>query len=180
MKTTINILLVFLACTVFATPLAANSFPSVEGRLFNDKSFIFPDDLLENKPVIIALTLSSSRKNGEEQQAHFIEWQRKFNEASSNLHAVAVYHISVIDGAPFFVRGAIRSGIAKEYGNLVDASRGGVLYLSKSERFASDAGIAIDGEPTLVALSPTGSILGFVKGPYSEDRARQLQALLGQ
>ncbi|MDT3358026.1 MAG: hypothetical protein LIR47_01635 [Spirochaetota bacterium] len=175
MRKIISIVVCMLACSM----VFAASFSSVEGKLFNDKSFIFPDDLLEERSVIIALTLSSSRKNGEEQQKHFIEWQKKLKETSSKLNAITVYHISVIDGAPFFVRGAIRNGIAKEYGELVQASQGGVLYLSKSERFASDARIPIDGEPTLVVLSATGSIEGFVKGAYSSDRMLQLQSLLG-
>ena len=175
MRKIISIVVCMLTCSI----VFAASFSSVEGKLFNDKSFIFPDDLLEDKPVIVALTLSSSRKNGEEQQKHFIEWQIKLKEASSKLNSITVYHISVIDGAPFFVRGAIRNGIAKEYGDLVQASQGGVLYLSKSERFASDARIPIDGEPTLVVLSSTGSIEGFVKGLYSSDRMLQLQSLLG-
>lgn len=175
MRKIVSIAVCMLACSM----VFAASFSSVEGKLFNDKSFIFPDDLLEEKPVIIALTLSSSRKNGEEQQKHFIEWQKKLKETSSKLNSITVYHISVIDGAPFFVRGAIRNGIAKEYGDLVQASQGGVLYLSKSERFASDARIPIDGEPTLVVLSATGSIEGFVKGVYSSDRMLQLQSLLG-
>ncbi|MFA6905048.1 MAG: hypothetical protein WCQ62_02380 [Sphaerochaeta sp.] len=175
MRKIISIAVCMLACSM----VFAASFSSVEGKLFNDKSFIFPDDLLEERSVIIALTLSSSRKNGEEQQKHFIEWQKKLKETSSKLNAITVYHISVIDGAPFFVRGAIRNGIAKEYGDLVKETQGGVLYLSKSERFASDARIPIDGEPTLVVLSATGSIEGFVKGAYSSDRMLQLQSLLG-
>ena len=175
MRKIISIAVCMLACSM----VFAASFSSVEGKLFNDKSFIFPDNLLEERSVIIALTLSSSRKNGEEQQKHFIEWQKKLKETSSKLNSITVYHISVIDGAPFFVRGAIRNGIAKEYGDLVQASQGGVLYLSKSERFASDARIPIDGEPTLVVLSATGSIEGFVKGVYSSDRMLQLQSLLG-
>lgn len=174
-----NLLLIILLFVSALGSLGGASFSSVEGKLFNDKAFIFPDDLLEQGPVVVALTLSSSRKNGEEQQGLFIDWQKKLKAAFSPLRSVSIYHVSVIDGAPFFVRGAIRGGIAKEYGDILESSQGGVLFLSKSERWAADAAIPIDGQPTLVVLSENGSILGFVKGEYSEQRAEQLQTLLG-
>ena len=65
MRKIISIAVCMLACSM----VFAASFSSVEGKLFNDKSFIFPDDLLEERSVIIALTLSSSRKNGENNKA---------------------------------------------------------------------------------------------------------------
>jgi hypothetical protein len=53
-----------------------------------------------------------------------------------------------------------------------------VLFLSKAERFAAQAGITIDGQPTLVVLTQDGTVKGFVKGAYSEERRDQLAQLL--
>ena len=66
MRKIISIAVCMLACSM----VFAASFSSVEGKLFNDKSFIFPDDLLEEKPVIIALTLSSIKVT-QQRQGHF-------------------------------------------------------------------------------------------------------------
>ena len=155
--------------------LSAASFPSTSGRLFNDKAFTFPDDLVSDKSIVIALTLSSSRKNGEEQQEAFIFWHQQI---SSIVGQDSLYHIVVIDGAPFFVRGAIRSALSQSYDTIVSPMQGGVLFLSRAERFAAQAGIQIDGEPTLVVLSPQQTIVGFVKGSYTQQRKDELLALL--
>ncbi|MDD3930059.1 MAG: hypothetical protein PHY87_09695 [Sphaerochaeta sp.] len=173
------LLAVCLAVCLSLVPLSGASFPSVEGKTFADQEIVFPDDLLSPEPIVVAITLSSSRKNGEEQQEEFIEWQKRLVETGSPLREVPIYHVAVIDGAPFFVRGAIRKGIAKEYEQVVEPSFGMVLFLSKAERFASEAGITIDGQPTLVVLTQDGTVKGFVKGAFSEESRSQLAQILG-
>ena len=173
------LLAVCLVVVASLLPLSGASFPSVAGKTFSDADILFPDDLLSSEPIVVAITLSSSRKNGEEQQTAFIEWQKRLTEMGSPLREAAVYHVAIIDGAPFFVRGAIRKGIAKEYASVVETTNGLVVFLSKAERFASQAGIAIDGQPTLVVLSQDGTVKGFVKGSYSEERRKELAQLLG-
>ena len=175
MKKTFACLVIVSLISVFM--MSAATFPSSEGKLFNDQAFTFPDDLVSDKHIVIALTLSSSRKNGEVQQEAFITWQQ---ELAGLITEEMIYHIVVIDGAPFFVRGAIRSGLAQSYETIIDPAQGGVLFLSKAQRLASQAGIPIDGEPTLVVLSAQNTIAGFVKGSYTQQRKEQLLELLEQ
>ncbi len=179
MAYTISMKHLLLAVCLALVPLSGASFPSVEGKTFADLDIMFPDDLLTDEEVVVAITLSSSRKNGEEQQEAFLEWQKRLTEPTSPLREATIYHVAVIDGAPFFVRGTIRKGIAKEYASVVEPSFGVVLFLSKAERFASQAGIPIDGQPTLVVLTQNGTVKGFVKGAYSKERRDQLAQLLG-
>lgn len=119
--------------------------------------------------MLIALNIGTSRSNGGEvQQEALIAWQDAIETSTSlTRFAPPFYHISVIEGgAPFFVRGAIRRGLAESFENLIDLERGGVLFLSKAEKFAKQAEIPpIDGgEPTLVVVSSDGTITGYVKG----------------
>lgn len=175
-----SLLAFVLVALVVVLPLSGASFPSSEGKTFSDKDIVFPDDLLQEEPIVVAITLSSSRKNGEEQQVAFLEWQKRLTEPTSPVREAPIFHVAVIDGAPFFVRGTIRKGIAKEYASVVEPSFGVVLFLSKAERFAAQAGITIDGQPTLVVLTQDGTVKGFVKGSYTEERRAQLAQLLGQ
>ncbi|NCC63495.1 MAG: hypothetical protein EOM15_02410 [Spirochaetia bacterium] len=154
---------------------SAFSFSEVDLRLFDDSRIVFPTDIVQGEPVVVALTLSSSRSNGEQQQEAFLEWHENIVDQVGEQR---LYHIAVIDGAPFFVRGAIRSGLAKSYEGIVKPSQGGVIFLSRAERFAAQGGISIDGEPTLVVLSPDQNIAGVIKGSYSEQKKNQLLALL--
>ncbi|MGE4583649.1 MAG: hypothetical protein AB7C91_03290 [Sphaerochaeta sp.] len=171
--TTISIGILLQASLMFAA-----TFPTVEGKHFDGKAFQFPADLLDDRPLVIALTLSSSRKNGEQQQEELLLWHEGFKTQPSLIKGNPVYNLTIVGGAPFFVRGAIRKGIAEGYEPQLSGQEGGVVFLSDTRQFINDAGIPIDGQPTLVVVDPDGSIRGYVKGTYRQQNLQALSLLL--
>ncbi|WP_321300948.1 hypothetical protein [uncultured Sphaerochaeta sp.] len=168
------VLFLLLSCNQF---LFSGTFPEEKVKSFADTEFIFPTDLIKDSPILIALNIGTSRENGEVQQAALIAWQDAVEGSDDSLRYAPFYHISVIEGAPFFVRGAIRRGLAGSFEGLIDPERGGVLFLSKAEKFAEQAEIPIDGEPTLVVVSTDGTITGYVKGEVNSFALSTLAAL---
>jgi hypothetical protein len=155
------LLFLLLSCNQF---LFAGTLSEEKAKSLADTEFVFPTDLLKDSPVLIALNIGTSRENGEMQQEALIDWQNVIESSSFSFQSAPLYHISVIEGAPFFVRGAIRRGLAESFGDLIDPKRGAVLFLSKAEKFAKQAEIPIDGEPTMVVVRSDGKITGYVKG----------------
>ncbi|MDD4302496.1 MAG: hypothetical protein PHS03_08470, partial [Sphaerochaeta sp.] len=66
---------------------------------------------------------------------------------------------------------------AESFEGLIDLERGGVLFLSKAEKFAEQAEIPIDGEPTVVVVSTDGTITSYVKGEVDSLALSTLVAL---
>ncbi len=157
--------------------LFSGIFPEEKAKSFANTDFVFPTDLIKDTPVLIALNIGTSRTNGEVQQEALLAWQDAVEGSAAPLRFAPFYHISVIEGAPFFVRGAIRRGLAESFGDLIDPERGGVLFLSKAEKFAKQAEIPIDGEPTMVVVSTDGTITGYVKGQVDSFSLSKLAAL---
>ncbi len=127
--------------------------------------------------MLIALNIGTSRSNGEVQQEALIAWQDAIETSTSLTRFAPFYHISVIEGAPFFVRGAIRRGLAESFENLIDLERGGVLFLSKAEKICQAGRNPHRWEPTLVVVSSDGTITGYVKGRVDALALSQLDAI---
>ncbi len=175
-RTMLGVSLCLIVC-VSGGVLFGASFPIEEGKRFTGEDFTFPVDLLQDGAVIVALNIGTSRENGEVQMASLFAWQEELEQSSSSLNSAVLFHLSVIDGAPFFVKGAIRKGLAESYGQAIDLQQGAVVFLSKAEKFAEQAHIPIDGEPTLVVLAPDGTIAGYVKGEVDAQALSRLEAL---
>lgn len=172
--------LVLIALIVISLNLWATSFAEVKTKTADGNSFSFPDDALQKGPALFALAISKTRENGEEQQQALLEWQTYFNENPSVLAGLPVYHFPVIGSVPFFVKGAIRGGIAKTYAPLVGSDRIAVVFISDAETFFEQAGIPIDAEPTLALVAKNGTILGFLKGGVTEENLRKLEELVSR
>nr|WP_319474219.1 hypothetical protein [uncultured Sphaerochaeta sp.] len=168
------LLFLLLSCNQL---LFAGTFPEEKAKSFADTDFVFPTDLIQDAPVLIALNIGTSRENGEVQQEALIAWKDAVEGSNTTLSYAPFYHISVIEGAPFFVRGAIRRGLAESFEGLIEPEQGGVLFLSKAEKFAKQAEIPIDGEPTVVVVSTDGTITGYVKGQVNSLSLSTLVAL---
>jgi hypothetical protein len=169
-----------LACmAVFgAATLFGSAFPRIVTETADGNKFVFPDDATDAGPVLFALAVGSSRKDGEEQQRQLLEWQRYFDEHPSLLGPVAAYHVPVIGKVPFFVKGAIRKGMGNAYGEYTDKARIVVLFVKDVASFAEASGFELDGRPTLVLTDRDGAIAGILKGELSDRNAERLQEML--
>lgn len=157
--------------------LFSSSFEEEKIKTADGENFIFPSDAYRDGPVVFALTLGKDRSNGEVQQQTVIAWQQYFNENPNTLGNIPVYHFSVLSGVPFFVKGTIRKALYENYAVVADPSKVGVLFVSKTEKFAEQAGIPFDEESTLVVVESDGTIAGYVKGPVTPGKVEQLKVL---
>ncbi len=173
-----KILVMLLVLAFLASSLFSATFDEEKIKTSDGESFLFPEDALKTGPAIFALSMGQDRDNGEEQQKEVIAWQQRFNEDPTIVGTVPVYHFPVLSGVPFFVKGAIRKALYEYYTDIVDPSRVGVLFVSKTEKFAEQAGIPLDEESTLVVVASDGTVLGYVKGAITSDKVGQLKRLL--
>ena len=154
------------------------SFEEEKIKTADGEDFLFPSDALRSGPAIFALTMGQDRANGEDQQKEVIAWQMYFNENPNTVGSIPVYHFSILSGVPFFVKGTIRKALYAYYTEVADPKRVGVLFVSKTEKFAQQAEIPFDDESTLVVVASDGTIVGYVKGMVTPDKVGQLQKVL--
>ncbi len=158
--------------------LFSASFEEEKTKTADGENFIFPTDALHNGAAIFALTMGKDRENGEVQQMQMIGWQQYFDQNPQTLGAVPVYHFSILSGVPFFVKGTIRGALHALYADKTEPSQVGVLFVSKTEKFAQQAGIPSDESGTLVVVASDGSVVGFVKGEVTANKVQQLKGML--
>ncbi|AEV28142.1 hypothetical protein SpiGrapes_0282 [Sphaerochaeta pleomorpha str. Grapes] len=173
-----KIVLVIILVFAVSLTLTAESFAEVKTKTADGNSFTFPEDALQTGPALFAMAISKTRQNGEEQQQILLQWQTYFNENPSFLAGLPVYHFPVIGSVPFFVKGAIRGGIAKTYAPFIGSDRLAVVFISDAETFFAQAGIPIDEEPTLAFVVKNGTIKGFLKGGVTEENLFRLKELV--
>lgn len=174
-KPILFILLMLVVCTPI---LFSASFEEEKTKTADGEDFLFPSDGIQNGPAIFALTMGKNRENGSAQQKEVIAWQQYFTDNPSFVGTTPVYHFPVLSGVPFFVKGTIRKALYDYYSEIVDPSRVGVLFVSKTEKFVEQAGIPFDEESALVVVGSDGTIAGFVKGGVTPAKVEQLQKVL--
>lgn len=172
-KNTLIMILLFCSFLLFSATFEEEKIKTADGA-----DFLFPKDALQTGPAIFALTMGKDRDNGEVQQKEVLAWQQYFNNNPNILGQVPVYHFPVLSGVPFFVKGTIRKALYDYYTDIVSPSRVGVLFVSKTEKFAKQAGVPFDDESTLVVVSSEGTVVGFVKGVISPIKVEQLQKFI--
>jgi len=124
------------------------------------------------------LTMGKDRSNGEVQQKEVIAWQQYFNDNPTTLGSIPVYHFPVLSGVPFFVKGPIKKALYDYYADIVNPARVGVLFVSKTEKFAKKAAIPSGDESILVVVASDGTIKGFVTGGVTPLKIGQLKSVL--
>lgn len=158
--------------------ISAATFEQEKTKTADGEDFLFPTDALRSGSAIFALSMGKDRDNGEVQQKEVIGWQNYFLENPDTVGQIPVYHFPVLSGVPFFVKGAIRKALYEYYADIVDPSRVGVLFVSKTEKFAKQAEIPFDDESILVVVASDGTIVGYVKGAVTPAKAGQLQKVI--
>lgn len=166
-KALLAVPLLFILQPLVAVAANTNSFQKVEIETLDKADFVFPDDLKAKSLNIVLLAISKEQDNGEWQGDRLIEWYAALNEKGVLSEDVLGYHFSVMK-VPFFVKGLIRGGLADSYEGKVPPDQAGAIFVKDVEAFARSAGIALDGQPTVVLVSADGEILQIFKGVVTE------------
>ena len=179
MKHSIQLLAVICICgAVGIQQLSAQSFMEIEAETVGRSDFRFPHDALQSSAAVFGLAMSTSRENGEQQQEQLLQWQRIIDTRGLLPTGMPMYHFPVIESPPFFVRGLIRRGIRDVFRGKVDDQLAAVLFVDSTSIFASQAGIPLDSDATIVVVNTDGSLRGYIKGEPSEVALAELQKLL--
>ena len=173
---TVYTLLVILLLTL--SPLAGASFESVEAKDGRGKTIEIPDDLTGSAPRILAFILGESRESGESQVETMLAWQDRLSSDPAVPPSVQIYHLPVIEGLPFFLKGIVRDGMRDSYRGAVPDSNIAVLFLKDMKSFIENAGIPFSFEPTLVVLDREGEVRTYVKGSPDESSLSKVRNAL--
>lgn len=175
-KRTISLLLMLL---LSLSLLCGGSFQEYAAKTVSGDDFDFPDDALEDAPVVFALAMGTSRDSGEIQQNHLLQWESYLKTQKSPLTTLRIFHFPIIE-APRFVHGVIRRGIGKSYEDVVPEDQAAVIFIKDTEEFAEQAEIPLDDLATVVLVLPDGTIAGYVKGPPSPQAKVRLESLYSE
>jgi len=162
------VLFLLIALVLTLSPLSGASFESVETKDATGETIEFPEDLTGTAPVILAFILGDSRESGEAQIETMLAWQQSLSSDSAIPAATRIYHMPIIEGLPFFLKGIVRDGMKDSYRGAVPDSNIAVLFLKDMKSFIEEAGIPFSYEPTLVILESNGNVLTYVKGAPDE------------
>jgi hypothetical protein len=147
------------------TPVA---FQQIETETLDEEEFIFPDDMQGGSLNIVLLAMSADQDNGTWQGDALLEWYAALEQAGVLSDTVLAWHFSVMK-VPFFVKGLIRGGMAKDYAGKVPPEQSGAIFVKDLSKFAGSAGIELDGQPTIVLVASDGELLEIFKGEVSEE-----------
>ena len=89
-------------------------FQQIETETLDGEDFIFPDNLRAPSLNIVLLAISEEQDNGTWQGEALVDWYAALDAKGSLSEEVMAWHFSFMK-VPFFVKGFIRRGMAKDY-----------------------------------------------------------------
>ena len=164
-----------LSFTLNAQVSAPGVFQQVETETLDGEDFVFPADLRAQSLNIVLLALSEEQDNGTWQGEALVEWYAALDAKGMLSADVMAWHFSFMK-VPFFVKGFIRSGMAEDYAGKIPLDQTGPIFIKDVPGFAAEAGIAMDGQPSVALVSPDGAILQVFKGEATDENVARLSA----
>ena len=153
------------------------AFASIETETLDEKPFMFPDDLRAGKLNIVMLAISEEQDNGTWQGEALLDWYAELAKAGLLSSDVMAWHFSVLK-VPFFVKGLVRGGMADSYAGKIPLDQASAMFVKDVSAFAKSADIVLDGQPTIILVSPEGELLERFKGPVSEAQLAKVIAAI--
>jgi hypothetical protein len=172
------ILAFFISLPLFTQAVfaqAPGSFLQIEAKTLNKEDFVFPDDMQAKTLNIVLLAIGTERENGTWQGDALVEWYTALDSEGALSKDVMAWHFSVLK-VPFFVKGLIRGGMADSYKDKLPLDQAAALFIKDVEGFAKTAGLAVDGQPTIVLVTPDGQLQEIFKGEVSEESLAAVMA----
>jgi len=143
-------------------------FQQIETETLDGEDFIFPDNLRAPSLNIVLLAISEEQDNGTWQGEALVDWYTALDAKNSLSEEVMAWHFSFMK-VPFFVKGFIRRGMAKDYEGKIPLDQAGPIFIKDVPGFAAEAGIAMDGQPSIVLVQPDGKLLQLFKGEATDE-----------
>jgi hypothetical protein len=112
------------------------------------------------------LAISEEQENGTWQGEALVEWYAALQNAGMLSTDVMAWHFSVLK-VPFFVKGLVRGGLADSYNGRIPLDQAAAIFIKDIASFAKLANITLDGQPTIILVSPSGELLETFKGTVS-------------
>jgi hypothetical protein len=152
-------------------------FQQIETETLDKEDFVFPDDLRARSLNIVFLALSEEQDNGTWQGESLVEWYVALDAKGMLSEDVMAWHFSFLK-VPWFVKGFIRKGMAKDYAGNIPLDQAAPVFVKDVPGFAAEAGIAMDGQPSIVLVSPDGELLQLFKGEATDENVALLSAVV--
>ena len=150
-----------LSCTAWlvfaiAGPLcAAQGMPVTAGETLSGKHIVLADATRDHAAVLVA-GFSHEGGNGTG------PWVKALR-ADKALEGVAVYQVAMLEGAPGFIRGAIKSSMRK---GTAAAEQDMFVVLTQDDKlWRQYFGVTTDKEPYVVLLDAKGNVMWHGHGP---------------
>ena len=143
-------------------------FQQIETETLDGEDFIFPDNLRAPSLNIVLLAISEEQDNGTWQGEALVDWYAALDAKGILSEKVMAWHFSFMK-VPFFVKGFIRRGMAKDYKGKIPLDQAGPIFIKDVPGFAAEADIAMDGQPSIVLVQPDGKLLQLFKGEATDE-----------
>ena len=155
---------------------SAVAFETVDAKNFAGKSFEFPEDIQGGALHLLFLGIAKDQDNGTWQGEELVKWHKALIAAGVDGTTNKFWHFPVIENPPFFVKGLIRRGIAKDYADLLPPEQGAVLFVKDIQRFADAADVPLDGQPTVLIYSEEQGVVGVYRGEATDPAVAEAAA----
>ena len=167
-RTTTIWLVTFLSTAAGAqSPLIGSEPPKLHGRTLDEKDIVLPD---EAAGKVTMLVISLSRKAGEQSGS----WREHFADDFASDPHVTYYVTAMLQSAPSFIRGMIRSGIRK--GTPAVAQSHVLTSAADESPWKQYLQIKDDTVPAILLLDPSGHVRWSYDGAFDSDHYRDLNA----
>jgi hypothetical protein len=136
---------------VFGTALicSAQTMPATVGETLSGKR-VTPAEMVRGHAAILVAGFSHDAG------MHSGEW-RKAVRADSSLNGIPVYELAMLEKAPGFIRGMIKSGMRK---SVSAAEQDQIIVMTQDQKlWETFFGVADDKEPYVVLLDAKGDII---------------------
>lgn len=148
---------VVLGAIMPVATLSAQRLPDMETRNVAGDQGTLHDFLDSSGETLVALSMARDQETGEEQIETLLSTHRALDR-DPRFPSDRVLHISVITGAPWFVHGVIRRGLASEYGPAVEDNQIIVLFIDDLDDFSDRVEIPVTRHPSWLSVSPEGHV----------------------
>ena len=169
-----------LGVSAIAQESGAGTFQQVKAKTLDKEKFTFPDDVRGSQLNVMFLDMATGRSSEEAQVGELIDWHVALEKRGVFDEQVIPYHFPVVAGAPSFVKGAITGKMKKSYKGKVPFSQVSVLFIKDLAAFANSAGLAVDGQPTIVITTSDAKPLQTFKGQVSPDGVDEIVTAIGK
>ncbi|GAB6088814.1 hypothetical protein [Spirochaeta dissipatitropha] len=166
-----------LICVLLAPgiPLSATEhhrIPDTEVRSISGRRGRLKDFIDKDKISLIALTAGQTQENGEEQLAALVSTHLQLLSEHPEIENTRILHLNVIAGAPFFVHGLIRRGLADSYSSPIRTEDVFVAFVSDAGQILDSFGITPDPWGTWIAVTNDGNVVWSIKDTGSDTAER--------